>query len=419
MRWKDVPTNIRVRLITSFLNRIVSSAVMPFMALLFAQHINKVFAGTFLLMTVIIGFFTNLIGGYISDRFSRIKILIATSSLSSAAFLLMTLSLIAITHLIWLFACAYLSFIITSSLGRPSMNAIIIDSTTSENRKAVYTIDYWLVNLSMAMGVSLGGLLYSDHKLLLFSFLCVTSASLPIAYKIWLKDARTIRVSTKKRLKIFADLAANYRVALKDRRFVNVMIGTAFIFSAEFSLNSYAGIRLQESFHAFHIGTFTVSGVRMLSALNIENMLLVVCLTFFVNKLADRFSGKKALLMGLLCYGIGYSVVMSANIWYVLILFNLLATIGELIYSPLLNAETASMMPADKRGSYSAFSNLSFNGGNLLARSTIIIGAYLAPLVISFYIGLSVLLGALFVYGGLYVTRRTKVQQEKRKATQR
>ncbi|MGM2732059.1 MFS transporter, partial [Bacillus cereus group sp. Bce005] len=148
MNWKEFEQNIKVRLITSFFNRAVTSAVMPFMALFFAQEINKVWAGLFLILTVMLSFFSNLIGGYISDRFQRKKILLLTSFSSTLMFLFMTLSLYPTDKMIWLFAIAYVGFIITSSLGRPSMQAIIIDSTTPENRKAVYTIDYWLMNLS-------------------------------------------------------------------------------------------------------------------------------------------------------------------------------------------------------------------------------------------------------------------------------
>ncbi|MBS7693632.1 hypothetical protein KIN08_08575, partial [Vibrio cholerae] len=86
-----------------------------------------------------------------------------------------------------------------------------------------------------------------------------------------------------------------------------------------------------------------------------------------------------ALITGLIIYGIGYVTVTSANTWYMLVLFNLIATMGELIYSPIRNAEQANMIPSDKRGSYSAFSNLSFSGADLIARASIIIGAFLIP----------------------------------------
>lgn len=71
MKWHEYPQNIKVRLITSFLNRTVSSSVMPFMALFFAQEKGKIWAGSFLIVTVFISFIVNLIGGYISDRFPR------------------------------------------------------------------------------------------------------------------------------------------------------------------------------------------------------------------------------------------------------------------------------------------------------------------------------------------------------------
>ncbi|WP_144466791.1 MDR family MFS transporter [Bacillus nitratireducens] len=411
MNWKDFEQNIKVRLITSFFNRAVTSAVMPFMALFFAQEINKVWAGVFLILTVILSFFSNLIGGYISDRFQRKKILLLTSFSSTLMFLFMTLSLYPTDKIIWLFAIAYVGFIISSSLGRPSMQAIIIDSTTPENRKAVYTIDYWLMNLSMAIGAALGGFLYINHQKELFILLTFVSATLPIAYKIWLV-AEVKEWLEKRHGNIVLDLIQNYKVAIQDRAFLRVVIGSTCIFAAEFSLNSYIGVRLSETFNPISIGNFEIVGVRMLSILNIQNMLLVVCLTFIVNKFTNRLSGKKALLLGLVLYGVGYVTVTSANTWYVLIIFNFIATVGELVYSPIINAEQANMIPADKRGSYSAFAGLAYIGADLTARMTIIIGAFLVPMMMSVYIGIIAILGTFLLYTGLFF--RTNIQSQER-----
>lgn len=407
MSWKNYPQNIKVRLITSFFNRAVSSAVMPFMALFFAQEMSKVWAGTFLICTVFISFFVNLIGGYISDRFPRKRVLVLTSFLSAMMFFMMTISLFPKENIIWLFAVAYVTYIVTSSLGRPAMHAIIIDSTTPENRKEVYAVDYWLVNLSMAIGAALGGLLYINHQIELFAVLSFTSICLPIAYKIWLVDEHTQRFE-KRHNNVLLDLVQNYKVAFQDRPFVKVVIGSMFIFAAEFTLNSYIGVRLAETFKTIHIGDFQVAGVRMLSILNIENMLLVVCFTFLINRFTDRFSKKKVLLTGLIIYSVGYITVTSANTWYILILFNFVATIGELIYSPVRNAEQANMIPADKRGSYSAFSNFSFSGAELIARSSIILGAFLIPTMMSVYIGILLMIGISLVYTGFFINRKER-----------
>ncbi|OED32346.1 permease [Planococcus maritimus] len=401
MKWKEYPRNIKVRLITSFFNRAVASAVMPFMALFFAQEIGRVAAGLFLILTVIIGFVINLVGGYLSDRLPRKKVLIATSSLSALFFGVMTVSLVPESNWIWLFAFAYIAFIITSSLGRPAIHAIIIDSTTPENRKAVYAIDYWLVNLSLAVGAALGGLLYMNHQIELFLLLSITSSCLPVAYAIWLEDSQASRLE-KQHDNVFLDVIQNYQVAFRDKPFVKVVMGSMFIFAAEFSLNSYIGVRLAESFQTISIEGFKIGGVRMLSLLNIQNMLLVVCFTFLISKLTDRFDKKKVLLYGLIIYSVGYIVMTSANSWYLLLLFSIVATIGELMYSPVRNAEQANMIPADKRGSYSAFSGISFSGADMIARSTIILGAFLIPTMMSVYMGLILMFGTVLVYTGLF-----------------
>ena len=93
MKWKNYPQNIKVRLITSFFNRAVSSEVMPFMALFFAQEMNKVWAGIFLTSTVIVSLFISLIVGYTSDRLLRKRVPVLTSLLSAGIFLLKTISL--------------------------------------------------------------------------------------------------------------------------------------------------------------------------------------------------------------------------------------------------------------------------------------------------------------------------------------
>ncbi|WP_409290286.1 MDR family MFS transporter [Peribacillus sp. SCS-37] len=399
MKWKDYPQNIKVRLITSFFNRAVSSAVMPFMALFFAQEMNKVWSGLFLIAAVLIGFVVNLAGGYISDRFSRKRVLMFTSVFSALMFFLMTASLVPDSRLIWMFAAAYIGFTVSSSLGRPAMHAIIIDSTTPENRKAIYTLEYWLVNLSMAIGAAIGGLLYAEYKLELFTILTFTSVSIPIAYWIWLQDGFTGFLQ-KTHKNVLLDALHNYRIAFKDSAFVKVVAGSAFIFAAEFSLNNYIGIRLAESFKTIHFATLEISGIRMLSILNIQNMLFVVCFTFLVNRFTDRMERRNALILGLVLYGIGYTLTTSANLWYILLAVNMIATIGELIYSPIRDAEQSNMMPDDKRGSYSAFSNLSFSGAELLARSTIIMGAFLAPSLMSVYIRVTIMLGSFLVYWG-------------------
>ncbi len=408
MKLKNLPQNIKVRLGTSFFNRMASSSVMPFMALYFAHELNKIWAGVFLIFTVLITFIANLLGGYLSDRFKRKNILLLTSSTSASMFFIMTLTLIPENDWIWLFAISYIGYMISSSLGKPSMSAIIMDSTTKETRKSVYALDYWLVNLSMAIGAAMGGLLYSNHQLELFIILTCTSTIIAIAYKIWLIEDTTVHQLKQTHANFLIDLLYNYKIALQDTRYVKLVLGFMFILSAELSLNSYIGVRLSESFEPISVFGYQLGGVQMLSLMNIENMLLVVLLTFIVSNFTNRFSNKNVLITGLIIYGVGYTFLTSANNLYTLLLFGFIATIGELMYSPVFNTEQANMIPEDKRGSYSAFNNASYNGAELIARSSIIIGAFTVPMMMSVYVGLIIAAGTALVYASIFYKEKYK-----------
>ena len=419
MRLKNLPQNIKVRLGTSFFNRMATSSVMPFMALYFSHEWNKIWAGVFLIVTVLITFIANLVGGYLSDRFKRKKILLMTSTTNASMFFIMTITLIPKEDLVWLFAIAYVIYMFSSSLGRPSMSAIIMDSTTKETRKVVYALDYWLVNLSMAIGAAMGGLLYSDYQLELFIILTCTSTLIAIAYKLWLLEG-SIQLLKQTHQNFIIDLLHNYKIALQDTRYVKLVLGFMFIVSAEFSLNSYIGVRLSETFEPISLFGFQIGGVQMLSILNIENMVLVVLLTFIVTKATNRLTNKSVIMVGLIVYGTGYVFLTSANSWYMLLLFGLIGTIGELMYSPVFHTEQANMIPEDKRGSYSAFSNVSFNGADIIARSTIIIGAFASPMMMSVYIGLIIAIGTSLIYFSLFYKEyiNKKVQAEATRASQ-
>ena len=401
----QLPHNIKVRLITSFFNRMASNSVMPFMALFFTQEKNKIYAGIILLISVGVSFISGIVGGYLADRFKRKHLLYWTSTIAPTFLLIMTLCLIPEKRPIYLFAVIYLLFIFSNNLGRPALEAIILDSSTPKNRKAIYTLEYWLTNLSISLGAILGGLLYINHQILLFAILTIITYGISVAYFIWLEDEQ-VSVRKKTNDNMFIDLLQSYQTALMDKRFVQLVLGFMFVFTAERSLSSYISVRLKETFDTISIFNFEIEGVRMYSILNVENTLLVVCFTFLIANLTKSLSNKKILLIGLILYGIGYSLITSANNFFVLILLGFIATLGELLYSPVFNTEQANCIPEDQRGSYLAFSSLSFNGATLLSNASLILGAYLLPWQMSIWIAIIIFLGIFIMYRGLYYVKK-------------
>lgn len=394
--FKELPGNIKIRLFTSFYTRIISVSVMPFMALFFSDRLGKVFAGTFLLITTLASFIFRLWGGYIADRTRRKTVLVASNVSGSVLMVLMTICLLPSFDFIYAFAALYLVWSIVSSMGGPAMNALILDSTDAENRKKVYVISYWLDNISISVGMALGGLMYKSHRLELFILLSAALVVTTLIYILFLKDDQ-VNLLERTHVNPLRDILYNYATAVRDRKYLMYVIGLIFFFSAEFAVSNYIGIRLKDSFSPINLFGLQIDGVRMMSAITIENTLVVISLTFLISSLLERVSKLKAYLIGILFYGIGYAALNVVNTWYGVLIFGLFAVIGELTCVPIHMTEQAKLIPDDKRASYMAFGSLSFSGGDMLSRFGIILGAYLMAPAMAVYTCFIVALGAFLV----------------------
>jgi MFS family permease len=408
--FKELPANIKVRLFTSFYTRIVSVSVMPFMALFFSDRLGKVFAGTFLLTTTLVSFIFRLWGGYIADRTRRKKILVASSIASTVVMGLMTACLLPSMDFIYAFAALYMIWSIVSSMGGPAMNALIIDSTDEENRKRVYVISYWLDNISISVGIALGGLMYKNHRLELFEMLTIALAITTIIYILFLKDDQ-VNLLERVHVNPFRDILSNYATAIQDKKYFKYVIGLIFFFSAEFAVYNYIGVRLKETFQTVSLLGVQIDGVRMMSTITIENTLVVISMTFLISSLMEKISKPKAYLIGIISYGIGYAFLNVVNTWYGVLLFGLLAVVGELTCVPIHLTEQAKLIPDDKRASYMAFGSLSFSGGEMLGRFGIVVGAYLISPMMAVYTGCIVAAGALLIGSSFYGKGKDVVEE--------
>lgn len=405
MKLRDLPVNVHVRLWGSFLNRVAGSAVWPFLALYLTEAVSKTFSGLFLSAMVFVSFVFNVIGGYICDRLPRKKLLITLSYVESVFLILMAYAVYK--EQIGLFLTAFTISLIATTLKRPALRALVQDSATVENRKLIYQLDYWLINLSIALGAAIGGLLYNDHKVLLFTILGFCSLLVATVYLIFIEETREY-VNEKVHENVFKDLLYSYAEVSKDKPFVILVIGTIFIMCAEMSTSSYIAVRLSETFKTIYLFGFEITGVRMFSMISVVNTLTVVTSTFFISKLVGRFNMKRMMMIGFVLYGIGYTVLTAANVWWLIIAAILIATFGELIYAPIRNAEELDLIPENKRGAYGAFSNLGYNGADLLSKLGIILGAYLNPFAMSLVMAAIVAIGGVCMVYSLFDGKKAK-----------
>ncbi|MFJ7980026.1 MFS transporter [Lysinibacillus xylanilyticus] len=418
MKLRDIHPNIKLRLAMQFLGGLISMAVIPFLAIYFTQKIGATKTGIILILIVISGVIGGFIGGHISDKIGRKKIMIYAE-----LGILLSYLFIALCNSPW-FNLPYISaafFIINMFCGgmfQPASQAMIIDVTNSESRKLVFTISYWLGNLSTAIGGIIGAFLFKNYLFELFigiSLISLLSVFMTLFFitETYLPEPSP-KTSTHKKKFSLVEIFQSYSTVIKDKLFMFYILGAILIFTLEQSLSNYIGIRLekdipQQSASLFGID-FIVDGTKMLGFLRTENTILVVLLSTVVLFLLKKCSERWTLVTGMLIFSICFSVFASSNSVLFLFIAMFIGTIGELMFIPIKQAMIGELAPPNARSTYMAFNSLTTYGAMIVASLLIIIGEWIRPIYMS---GLLLVLGltGTFLYYIITKTLYAKVSE--------
>lgn len=402
MIWRNLSVTLKVRLISNFFQELITSAFLPFIALYLSDMANPKFAGIFLTLLVVANFPVSMIGGYLIETFPKKKAVLIYQFVMAIMLLLMGIMILNDSSYIIFFSICYAIYNIVWGVQYPAMDTIIMDAITPDVERYIYKIDYWLTNLALAFGALMGGILYHNNKSTLFFIAFLIFILVFLSLLRWLP--KETHVTEKRSLLMYPfNVLKSYEQVFKDRRFLVMTLGFSIMMMGELSASSYIAIRLKAEFNTISVAFFNIDGVKLYSLLMIVNTIVVITCTYFVTKIILKLSVKKSLILGLIFYVIGYASITYLNEFYSLILLMFIATIGEIIYSPILDEQRFKIIPENKRGTYSAFNALGFNLSELIARLGIILGVYLSSIGMGIYMFIFLSIGAfssIFQYMG-------------------
>ena len=401
MIWRNLSVTLKVRLISNFFQELITSAFLPFIALYLSDMANPKFAGIFLTLLVVANFPVSLIGGYLIETFPKKKAVLIYQFVMAIMLLLMGIMILNGSSYIIFFSICYAIYNIVWGVQYPAMDTIIMDAITADVERYIYKIDYWLTNLALAFGALMGGILYHNNKSTLFFIAFLIFILVFLSLLRWLP--KETHVTEKRSLSMHPfNVLKSYEQVFKDRRFMVMTLGFSIMMMGELSASSYIAIRLKAEFNTISVAFFNIDGVKLYSLLMIVNTIVVITCTYFVTKIILKLSVKKSLILGLIFYVICYASITYLNEFYSLILLMFIATIGEIIYSPILDEQRFKIIPENKRGTYSAFNALGFNLSELIARLGIILGVYLSSIGMGIYMFIFLSIGAFFIYLSIY-----------------
>ncbi|KAA0549888.1 MFS transporter [Bacillus sp. BGMRC 2118] len=419
MRFRDFHINIKIRVLETFLSRMVGGMVFPFMAIYLASHFSAKVTGLMLLVNVVIGASVNFLGGYIADKYGRKKIMAFAEVLRFLAFAMMAL---ANSPWLELPVLTYLMMTVNSicwGLAGPANQAMLIDVSTPEQRKLMYSITYWASNLSIAVGGIIGGIFFKEYLFELFTAVAFSAFIIALMVLFLIKESYVPKEVDAKTSFSPVEMFRSYKTVIQDKLFVLFIISHLLIISLEMNLTNYIGIRLSNEMPVQSFFNWNIDGVAMLGILRTENTILVALTSLFAVKLISSYKDRNVILVGSTTFVLGYAIIAySSNIWLLFICM-ILATVGEVIRVPVEQSYLASIPPDDQRSSYMALNGLTFNGSMMIASLFVTLSAFLSSIwmaLLALAVGLAGIAILIKIIPGLEERRALRERQHSQSA---
>ncbi|UCG69898.1 MAG: MFS transporter [Thermoplasmata archaeon] len=255
---------------------------------------------------------------------------------------------------------------------KPLISSTVAKCTSSEDRNLAYAIYYWFVNfaafvipLIFVIVIFLGAIQRSTYHIVFLCGAILVSVNIITALFIFEEVPRSGKVKT------VADAANNIKIAMKDKKFVVmvVLIGgfwalySSFLYAMPLILFGFR--RLPDWFDVMLLGVF--------------NPFTIIALGIPLAKYIEKVESMRVVLTGIMIYLIGLAIIGYTLQWELVIIGIIIASIGEFIVAPGYMAFVSKLAPKEKVSAYVGCNFLSYMIG--------LLGGTLAFSLVVYYVG--------------------------------
>jgi MFS family permease len=321
----------------------VGSFVVPFLSLYLTQQrgLSLAEAGGLVSLWGLGAIGAGPVSGVVSDRIGRRAALFL--SLIGGAALTMALGFVSSPVLVGplVFGVGFVG-----EIYRPASHAVLADVVPMEDRVRAFNLLYWAVNLGVAIGLVLAGLLAAVSYALLFVGDGLTS--LAFAWVVWRFVPETRPASRPETVR---DVLQGLLLPLRDHVFLpflvlHVVLATVFF---QFQLALPVDMAAND---------VSPTGYGFLMALN--GAIIVVIQPFASRFISARDPGRvMAVGCALIGIGFGMNALHHSVGWYALGI--VVWTLGEIAYLPVIATIPADLAPEAVRGRYQGAYSLAWS----------------------------------------------------------
>ncbi|MFP4545474.1 MAG: MDR family MFS transporter [Methanomassiliicoccales archaeon] len=356
------------------------SVVLPFLAIYFHEGMGVPMSlvGTVFLVGASMVALGSVIGGEVSDRVGRRKVMLLAIGSRAVAFTLVALVIMTDPNFLAISALVVVSWLV-GSLYEPAANAMIADVVEPGKRMETFGFLRVGANIGWGLGPMLGGFLAAASYSSLFLLTAVTCAISAVMVALWINES--IGGTSVKARFTLSDLAS----VRKDRVFTLFCLTSLVLFLAISQMSS--------TFSVFAKGTVGLAEVQIGYLYSINGG-MVALLQIPAARAMSRFRITRMLILGALVYAGGYFLVGFAEGFALLAMCMITITAAEIMVSPSSMNLVANLSPDESRGRYMGVFTF-FTASGWAA------GPFIGGLLIDGLVGLPVLLWGLVACFGI------------------
>ena len=341
---KNLPRDMWVLFFTSLINR-SGTMVIPFLALYLTKKIgvSPAEAGTALLVYGAAAFIAAPITGKLSDKLGSLKIM--KFALFGSGVLFFAYSLILDYH--WILVASFILAAVNEAF-RPANLSMITEIIAPSQRRMAFALNRLAINAGMSIGPVVGGFL----TLIDYHYLFYANAVASIAAGIYLSSTKWSSLTAEKIEEVSIEKPKLRFEVLSDKTFLFFLFA---IIPANLVFFQHLGAL---PLYIVNDLGFTTAAFGLFGAIN---TVLIILVEVPLNNWMANISYRKSLMIGAMLAGIGFGGFAIANTVVPLVIAIIIFTFGEMIFFPITAAYTSEIAPANKRGEYMGYYQMTFS----------------------------------------------------------
>jgi MFS family permease len=345
--YHEFPSKFWIVVLVSFIDRIGGTLLFPFFSLYITQKfgIGMTQAGIILGAFSLFGLIGSMLGGALTDRFGRRRLILFGLVFSAVS----TLSLGLANTLAVLYPLVVVIGLL-SDISGPAHNAMIADLLPEKQRSEGFGILRVVGNLAWIIGPTIGGLVAARSFFLLFVIDSVLSCIVALLFYKLIPETRPAAPAEKSQESVWQTVAG-YRHVLRDFAFMAFLLASMLMLLVYQQMYNTLPVYLRDT-HGF---TPSMYGFLLTSS-----AITVVLFQFWVTRRVKDRPPFLMMALGVIFYALGFGMFGFVSAYVLFVLAVVIITIGEMIMMPVSQALAANFAPLDMRGRYMAVFGLSW-----------------------------------------------------------